>query len=72
MMTSDVDFIEAVTAAIIRDAKRSPWFSDIISEAKQFASEGYAWDVAMMLSCKYWLSNGVTDYRPTMPTKGTT
>lgn len=50
------DFIEQRTAALLAAAKRSGFFLDAIADAKRFAAEGYCWDVALAMSCKYWCS----------------
>ncbi len=52
-----IDWIEKKTAELLASAKRSGYFSDVIDDAKWLAdSEGYAWDVALAISCKYWCS----------------
>jgi len=56
------DFIETITAKMLIAAKRSPWFSDIIDDAKHFESDGYVWDVSLKMSCNYWLSDGVHEF----------
>lgn len=61
-IANQVDWIEAKTAAMLAAAKRSPFFSSVIGDAKHFASQGYVWDVALAISCGYWLSNGVTPF----------
>lgn len=49
------DFIETRIAALIRAAKRSGYFADVIDDAKHFhENDGYAWDVALAMSCEYW------------------
>jgi hypothetical protein len=50
------DWIEKKTAELLASAKRSGFFKDAIRDAKFFAEQGYAWDVALAMSCKYWCS----------------
>jgi hypothetical protein len=50
------DFIETRTAQLLIAANRSGFFRECIAEANEFAEEGYAWDVALAMSCKYWCS----------------
>lgn len=48
------DWIETTTAELLRAAKRSGYFADVIRDAKHFSAEGYAWDVALSIACNYW------------------
>ena len=50
------DFIEQRTAELLASAKRSGFFREAIADAKHFAEQGYVWDVALAMSCKYWCS----------------
>ena len=51
------DYIEAKTDELLRAARRSRWYKDILGDAEWFHREdGYAWDVALAISCEYWLS----------------
>lgn len=52
----NADWIETKTAQLLAAAKRSGFFADVITEAKWFEKQGYAWDVALAMSCKYWCS----------------
>ena len=49
-----IDWIENKTAELLATAKRSGFFSDIIADAKEIQDEGFAWDVALAESCRYW------------------
>lgn len=51
-----MDWIEAKTAELLAKARRSGFFEGVIADAKWFAEQGYVWDVALALSCKYWCS----------------
>ena len=48
------DWIEQKTAELLRIAKRSGYFAEVIADAKHFQSEGYVWDVALAIACEYW------------------
>ena len=48
------DFIELKTAQLLAAAKRSGHFAGVIADAKRFAADSYAWDVALSMSCEYW------------------
>lgn len=48
------DFIETKTAELLARAKRSGFFADVIRDAEFFEADGYAWDVALAISCNYW------------------
>lgn len=56
MLVNDTEpcWVERKTAELLAKAKRSGFFRDVISDAEHFASEGYAWDVALAMSCEYW------------------
>lgn len=49
------DWIEAKECELLAKAKASRWFKEIIDDAKWFAKDGYAWDVALAIACQYWL-----------------
>ena len=55
-MEATRDWEETKTTQLLVAAKQSGFFSDVISDAKEFESEGYVWDVALAMSCKYWCS----------------
>lgn len=48
------DWIETKTAQLLAAARRSGFFASVIADAKHFAAEGFAWDVALAMSCRYW------------------
>lgn len=51
------DFIERKTAELLAKAKRSGYFQSIIDDAKWLhEQDGYQWDVALAIACKYWCS----------------
>jgi hypothetical protein len=50
------DWIELKTERLLAAAKRSGFFADVIRDAEYFAADGYVWDVAIAMSCKYWCS----------------
>jgi len=50
------DWVEIKTGAMIRSAKDSGFFADVIADARCFLNDGYVWDVALAMSCKYWCS----------------
>lgn len=50
------DWVETKTAALLAAAKRSGFFANAIRDAQFFAADGYAWDVALAISCGYWCS----------------
>jgi len=49
-----IDWLENKQAALLRAAKRSGYFADVIADAKWIAADGFSWDVALAMSCKYW------------------
>lgn len=51
-----IDWIEKKTAELLKRANRSRYFQSIIDDAKAFELDGYVWDVALAMSCSYWLS----------------
>jgi hypothetical protein len=51
---TQIDWIEKKTAELLRAANRTGYFADVISDAKDFAADGYSWDVALMMSLEYW------------------
>ena len=53
-MTMQPDWIERKTAALIATIKRSQWAADCFRDARHFASEGYAMDVALAMAWSYW------------------
>jgi len=48
------NFIAIRTEQLLARAKRSGYFSEVISDATIFFDEGYVWDVALAMACKYW------------------
>ena len=46
---------EAIVATFVARVRRSRWAAEIRSDAESFREEGYAPDVALMKSAKYWL-----------------
>lgn len=59
-----IDWVEAKTAQLIACARRSAWSREIFADADHFISQGYVTDVALMIACQYWLSDGVTRWQP--------
>lgn len=56
-MTGSGDFIERKVAQMLRDLRRSGFFQSGIEDARHLqAQHGYAWDVALAISCNYWCS----------------
>lgn len=55
LTTTEIDWIESKTAGMLLRAKRSRWFKSIIIDAKELHADGYAWDIALAMSCEYWL-----------------
>jgi hypothetical protein len=54
---TDSNWEENTIADLLRRAKRTPWFKDVIRDAKYFQNEqGYSWVCALKISCNYWLS----------------
>jgi hypothetical protein len=51
-----VDFEERITAKLLERAKRSGYFLDVISDAKEFQKDGFRWDVSLAKACEYWCS----------------
>jgi hypothetical protein len=50
-------WIERNAAALIARAKASRWSREIFNDARWFRDrDGYAPDVALAISCRYWLS----------------
>jgi len=50
------DWTERKTDELLRAARRSGYFADVIADAKWFEREGYTWVVALSMACKYWCS----------------
>ena len=50
------DWIELKTDELLKLAKRSGFFANVIQDAKWFAADGYVWDVALKMACDYWCS----------------
>ena len=48
------NFIAIRTEQLLAMAKRSGYFNDVIADATIFFNDGYVWDVALAMSCKYW------------------
>lgn len=53
---NQMDWVEKKTAELLAKAKRSGFFRDVIDDAKQFEQDGYVWDVALEIACRYWCS----------------
>jgi hypothetical protein len=53
------DWIERKTAALISNAKRNGYLSEVVADARTFAAQGYAWDVALDIASAYWCNNGL-------------
>jgi len=52
---TEITWVEAKTAELLTAARRSAYFSDVILDAKHLQhTDGYAWDVALKISCDYW------------------
>ena len=64
MAAESPDWIEAKTSRLLTAARRSGFFANVIADAKLFAAEGYVWDVALMLSLRYWAADPVTGRVP--------
>lgn len=54
MSCEPCDWIETKTAALLAAAKRSGFFDCVIADARAFAAQGFAWDVALAMACTYW------------------
>jgi hypothetical protein len=54
------DWIETKTARLLRKARTCGFFQDVIRDAERFSEDGYVWDVALMLSLRYWAGNPIT------------
>lgn len=54
--STQIDWEEKKTAELLLVAKRTGFFADVISDAKEFSAEGYRWDVALAKSLEYWNS----------------
>ena len=51
------DWIERKTGELLARAKRSPYFREVIEDARYFeARDGYVWDVCLSIACRYWCS----------------
>jgi hypothetical protein len=48
------DWIELRTEQLLKKAKLSGFFKDVISDAEEFEKQGFVWDVALAMSCEYW------------------
>ena len=56
-MNGDKEWIEKKVAAMLADLRRSGFFESGIDEARHLQRQyGYAWDVALKISCNYWCS----------------
>lgn len=53
---NEIDWVEKKTAKLLAKAKRSGFFRDVINDAQHFEREGYVWDVALEIACRYWCS----------------
>lgn len=54
------DWIEEKTAKLIGRARRSQFSKDIFGDAAHIYDQGYAMDVALMISLRYWVGDPVT------------
>ena len=52
--TIAIDWTEQKTASRLRQAKRTGYFLNVIEDAKEIQSDGFAWDVALAKSLEYW------------------
>jgi hypothetical protein len=48
------DWIERKTAELLKRARRSGYFADVIRDAEHFEAQGHVWDVALAISLSYW------------------
>ncbi len=54
-MKTKTDWVEAKTAELIAQIKRSKYAKDCFADAKFFAErDGYAMDVALAIAWSYW------------------
>ena len=54
-MTSNNEWIEKKVAQMLADLRRSGFWDSGIDEARHLQrTYGYAWDVALKISCDYW------------------
>ena len=54
-MTGDKEWIEKKVTAMLADLRRSGFWDSGIEEARHLQrTYGYAWDVALKISCDYW------------------
>jgi hypothetical protein len=57
-MNGDKEWIEKKVAAMLADLRRSGFFQSGIDDARDLQRRyGYAWDVALAISCNYWCSH---------------
>lgn len=49
-----IDFIESKTAELLRRAKRTSWFKEIIEDSRKLQAKGYVQDVALAISLNYF------------------
>lgn len=49
-----IDWVEQKTAELIAKIKQSQWAADCFRDARFFAREGYAMDVALAMAWKHW------------------
>ncbi len=55
MTTSQNEWIENKVAEMLRELRRSGFWDSGIDEARYLQRKfGYAWDVALKISCDYW------------------
>jgi hypothetical protein len=50
------DWLEDKATDLITRACQSEWKRDIFDDARRFVEDGYVQDVALAMSCHYWLS----------------
>lgn len=50
------DFIEKKIDQLLAKAKRAGYLKEAVADARHFEAEGYQFDVALAMACKYWCS----------------
>jgi hypothetical protein len=61
-MPADNEWIEKKVARMLKDLRASGFFDSGIEEAISLQKvHGYAWDVALKISCNYWCSYALTE-----------
>jgi hypothetical protein len=56
------DWIEAKTERLLRRARASQYWVNILADAKQIEAEGFVFDVALMKSLRYWVGCPITGH----------